>query len=277
VVAWIRGRHNGGAVPLRHFLAGPRVVNDTYGLFFYDPDAGFVAAYEKAYGYAFHGWRRGVMVVRHEDGTLFSALSGEAFAGPRRGQRLPRIPSLVTQWRHWLLLHPESTAYDLFDGKRYPVVELPAQADPASVASRGERDPRLPAEAPVLGVAVGEARMAFPLAGLPARAVLQGKVGPWSVVVFWFGPTGSAAAFRAVREDTKLEFFADAIAPDTAPFKDRNTGTRWSLAGRGIDGMLRGHELTWVDGIQCRWFAWAAEHPGTAVHAAETAVEVRKE
>src|SRR5687767_6275257 len=37
VLAWIRGAHNGGAIPVRHFLAGPRVINDTYGLFFYDP------------------------------------------------------------------------------------------------------------------------------------------------------------------------------------------------------------------------------------------------
>src|SRR5262245_20539889 len=37
VIAWLRGAHNGGAIPIRHFLAAPRVVNDTYGLFFYDP------------------------------------------------------------------------------------------------------------------------------------------------------------------------------------------------------------------------------------------------
>ena len=33
VIAWVRGAHNGGAIPLRHFLAAPRVINDTYGLF----------------------------------------------------------------------------------------------------------------------------------------------------------------------------------------------------------------------------------------------------
>ena len=27
VVAWLRAKHNGGAIPLRHFLAGPRVIN----------------------------------------------------------------------------------------------------------------------------------------------------------------------------------------------------------------------------------------------------------
>src|SRR5260370_38395171 len=37
VIAWIRGAHNGGAIPIRHFLAPPGSINHTYGLFFYYP------------------------------------------------------------------------------------------------------------------------------------------------------------------------------------------------------------------------------------------------
>src|SRR5262249_44967444 len=55
VLAWIRGAHNGGAIPIRLFLSAPRVINDTYGLFFYDPDGGYVSAFIKDYGYEFHG------------------------------------------------------------------------------------------------------------------------------------------------------------------------------------------------------------------------------
>ncbi|MBM3968502.1 MAG: hypothetical protein FJ302_01360 [Planctomycetes bacterium] len=60
VLAWIRASHNEGAVSLRHFLSASRVVNDTYGLFFYDPDGGYVTTFKKDYGYDFHGWRDGV-------------------------------------------------------------------------------------------------------------------------------------------------------------------------------------------------------------------------
>jgi len=69
VLAWLRAAHNGGAISIRHFLSGPRVINDTYGLFFYDADGGYTAAYRKDYGYELFGWRRGVMVVRGEDGS----------------------------------------------------------------------------------------------------------------------------------------------------------------------------------------------------------------
>ncbi len=267
VVAWIRGAHNGGAIPLRHFLSAPRVINDTYGLFFYDPDGGYVAAYRKDYGYSFHGWRDGVMVARGPDGTLWSALSGVAFDGPQKGKRLERVPNVMTTWEHWLMLHPESTAYDLFDGETYRVTPLPREMSAEARQSMGEVDRRLPALAGVIGVEVGDATMAFPLDGLPERDCVSATVGGTPVAVFWYAPTHSAIAFESVLDGRALTFDADAISPESAPFKDRETGTRWTLAGRGVDGPLRGKELRWVNGIQCRWYAWAAEHPGTAIAA----------
>lgn len=268
VVAWVRGAHNGGAAPLRHFLAGPRVVNDTYGLFFYDPDGGYVSAFRKDYGYEFYGWRGGVMVARGRDGTLWSALSGAAFAGPQKGKRLPRIPSLVTDWGYWLMLHPESTAYDLFDGKRYAVEELPGTFSPEAKESMGSVDPRLPAMAPILGVEVNGKFKAYPLDERRERACFQDELAGEPLAVFWYGPTRSAVAYSRTVGGRRLSFYADDISPETAPFKDRETGTRWTVAGRGVDYELRGKELAWVNSVQCRWYAWSAEHPETELYTA---------
>jgi hypothetical protein len=265
VVAWLRASHNGGAVPLRHFLARPRVINDTYGLFFYDPNGGYVAAYRKDYGYRLYGWRRGVMVVQGKDGTLWSALTGIAFEGPQKGRKLKRIPSLVTDWSQWLMLHPESTAYDLFDGKTYPPADLPREMSATARSSMGEVDKRLPAMSEVLGVEVGEVRKAYPLDHLAQRACLLDDVGDRQLAVFWYAPTRTAVAFSRRVEGRTLTFYADDVSPESAPFKDRETGTRWTLAGRAVDGPLRGTELTWIDSIQCRWYAWSAEYPETKV------------
>jgi len=265
VLAWIRGAHNGGAISVRHFLAGPRVINDTYGLFFYDPDGGYVAAYKKDYGYTFLGWRGGVMVVEGRDGTRWSALSGVAFEGPQKGNRLERIPSLTTQWGHWLMLHPESTAYDLFDGTKYEVTPLPSATSSDSLASRGPVDSRLPAESPVLGVEADSGAIAFPLDETVERACYSTVTDSQPVSVFWYGPTRSAVAFRSVIDGRSLTLYADKNSPETAPFKDKETGTRWTLAGRGVDGPLKGQELTWAPSIQCRWFAWSAEYPRTEI------------
>jgi hypothetical protein len=269
VVAWLRASHNGGAIPLRHFLAAPRVINDTYGLFFFDPDGGYVAAFEKDYGYKFYGWRSGVMVVQGKDGTLWSALTGIAFDGPQKGKRLKRIASLVTDWRHWLMLHPESTTYDLFDGKTYAVAEVPRQMSADARASMGQVDPRLEPAANVLGVEAGGSAMAFPLDGLGERACFNQRVGGIPVTVFWYGPTQTSVAFLSMLDGKPISFYADEISPETAPFKDQETGTRWTLAGRAVDGPLRGKELDWVNSIQCRWYAWSAEYPESEVNKSE--------
>lgn len=269
VIAWIRGVHNGGVFPVRHFLAGPRVINDTYGLFFYDPDGGYVAAYKKDYGYAFHGWRGGVMVVQGRDGTLWSALTGVAFEGPQKGKRLERIPSLTTNWGYWRMLHPESTAYNLFDGKKYRVTELPVDLSQEAKTSLGKVDPRLHEDLAVLGVETGAGK-AYPLDRGVERACFTDDVAGKPIAVFWYAPTGSAAAFESTVGGRRLTFYADAISPETAPFKDKETGTRWTIAGRAVDGPLRGKELNWMPSIQCRWYAWSSEYPQTAVY------EVRK-
>ena len=266
VIAWLRGAHNGGAIPLRHFLSVPRVINDTYGLFFYDPDGGYVAAYKKDYGYRFYGWRRGVMVVQGPDGTLWSALRGVAFQGTKRGQCLERIPSMVTTWQHWLMLHPESTAYDLFDGRKYQVAPLPTVLSEEAKTSMGEVDARLEPLTPVLGVEVEGQTKAYALDGLSERACFTDTLADESISVFWYAPTGSAVAFSSRLENRQLTFYADDISPETAPFKDRETGTRWTLAGRGVDGPLRGKELRWLNSIQCHWYAWIAENPETRLY-----------
>lgn len=265
VIAWLRASHNGGAFPIRHFLSGPRVVNDTYGLFFYDPDGGYVSAFEKDYGYQFHGWRNGVMVVRHTDGTIWSALTGIAIEGPRKGETLKRIPSLVTNWNYWLMLHPESTTYDLFEGKTYKTTPLPVNASAESLASRSTVDPRMNADSLVIGLESKQTKIAVPIPTDVARACYQVDLDDRPIAVFWYSATQTSVAFQRKVGDRVLNFYADEISPETAPFKDRETGTRWSLAGRGIDGPLRGIELNWTPSIQCQWHAWSSEYPETAV------------
>lgn len=263
VLAWIRAVHNGGAIPLRHFLSGPRVINDTYGLFFFDPDGGYVSAFKKDYGYEFYGWLNGVMIVKGRDGTLWSALSGVALDGPKKGERLERIANFMTEWGYWLMLHPESTAYNLYDGKKYFVTDLPKELSSEAKETMGQVDSRLPPLAPVLGVELGRKTKAFPLEPNRERACYTDEVDGTALAVFWYKPTQSAVAFKSIVDGKKLTFYADDISPETAPFKDKETGTRWTLAGRAVDGPLKGKELDWVPGVQCRWYAWAATYPQT--------------
>src|SRR5947199_8783361 len=110
------------------------------------------------------------MVVKGRDGTLWSALTGIAFEGPQKGKQLRRIPSMVTDWGYWLMLHPESTTYNLFDGKKYPPAEWPTQLSAGAKESLGKPDSRLDPTASCIGAEIGDRAKDFGLDGLPERA-----------------------------------------------------------------------------------------------------------
>jgi len=142
VLCWIRGKYDGGAIPLRFFLNPYRVISDTYGVFVYDPDAGYARAYAPSLDFTFHGWRNGIMVMKHKNGTLYSCLSGVAFEGPNKGQRLEAIPTITTNWGFWIKQYPGTVAYHMFD--KYQPVELPTAVNADSQKSRLKLDDRLP-------------------------------------------------------------------------------------------------------------------------------------
>src|SRR5438093_674692 len=98
VLCWVRGYSDGGAIPIRFFLNPYRVISDSYGVFVYDPDAGYARGFAPSLDFTFHGWRNGIMVMKYKDGTLYSCLSGVAFDGPHKGDRLRPIATIVSDW-----------------------------------------------------------------------------------------------------------------------------------------------------------------------------------
>lgn len=269
VLAWMRGKYEGGAIPIRFFLNPYRVISDTYGVFVFDPDAGFSRGYEPSLDFTFYGWRNGIAVMRHKDGTLFSTLSGRAFDGPRKGEQLKAIPTLTATWGYWNKSYPGSVAYRMFE--KYQPLELSLQDNIDSKQTRAPADRRLPESTEVLGVTAGGIWKAYPLQALPKEGgVIRDKLGDQDVAIFWFPSTGTAAAYATrvddadATESVKLEF--DAAEP-AAPFVDRASGSRFGVEGRAVSGPLKGKTLTWIDSVQCKWFAWAAEHPTTEIHA----------
>jgi hypothetical protein len=283
VLCWLRGYSDGGVIPIRFFLNPYRVISDSYGVFVYDPDAGFARGFAPSYDFSFYGWRNGVMVMRHKDGTLYSCLTGVAFDGPKKGTRLAPVPTLVSDWGFWLKRYPGAVAYQMFD--KYKPVELPDKVNEDSRKTRPAKvDDRLPADSFVLGVADGKQARAYPLDTLSKVGIIREEVGgqPW--VVLLYGTTRTAAAYRpiaspAMKNGNKPRSVTLALDEKAktglAPFVDKETGSRWDIAGRAVEGELKGWTLTWLDGTQVKWFAWSAEYPATSVYAKASRDEAR--
>jgi hypothetical protein len=271
ILCWIRGKYDGGAIPLRFFLNPYRVISDTYGVFVYDPDAGYARGYAPSLDFTFHGWRNGVMVMKHKDGTLYSCLTGLAFAGPNKGRRLEVMPTLTSDWGFWLKQYPGTVAYHMFD--KYQPLELPTKTDADSQKSRPPADERLPADTPVLGVFDGKNARAFPLDRLAKIGVLNYWVNDSRIVILWNAPTRTAVAYSGIAdppEGNKAGNRAVDLGFDakntSALFVDLQTSSRWDITGRAVEGELKGWTLRWVDSIQVKWFAWAAEYPETSIY-----------
>jgi hypothetical protein len=274
VLCWMQvqtdGYINDGAIPLRFFLNTYRVLSDSWGVFVYDPDAGFARGFAPAGGpFRFHGWRNGVLVMKGKDGTLYSCLTGIAFDGPGKGTRLEPRPTLVSDWGFWQKRYPQAVAFTMDD--KYKPVDLPTEVNEDSRKSRGPADKRLPADTMVLGVWDGKQARAYPLDVLEKAGVIHDTANGQPRVVLWYGPTRTAAAYRqpwgtsGLKGDAGWIFQVDPKA-EAAPFVDKRTGLHWDITGRPVEG---GPRLVWLDSVQVKWFAWAAEYPETSIYGKE--------
>ncbi len=297
LLAWTRGYSNGGAIPFRFFLNTYRVISDSYGVFVHDPDAGFARGFAPSYEFSFYGWRHGVMVMKHKDCTLFSCLSGLAFAGPRKGTRLDPLPTLVSDWGFWLEKYPGAVAYHMFD--KYQPHDVPVQEHVGGVQTRAKVDPRLDGQDLVLGVWPGKTARAYLIKALEKAAILEDSVDGQALMVFWEPKTRSAAAYKPIASPPR-KYSAPQPGPDgtslvdpgvavpqvagslssgprrlsfiraensaSGPFMDLETKSIWDVAGRCSDGALKGWTLEWIDSVQVKWFAWAAEYPQTEIY-----------
>jgi hypothetical protein len=141
---------------------------------------------------------------------------------------------------------------------------------------RGRLDPRRPPKERVVGIKVGDAARAYPWPLLAERRVIQDRLADQDLVIFYQPGTlsaldddeikrsravGATGAFSRMLEGRVLTFEA---RPDG--FRDRETGSTWTLLGRATSGPLAGRQLTAVPHVDAFWFAWAAFNPATSIY-----------
>jgi hypothetical protein len=128
----------------------------------------------------------------------------------------------------------------------------------------------------VARVQVGGVAQAWSYDALRRRRTVEAIVGGQPVVVLWAPGSASPLETGDVRGgrdvgsagvyDPRLDGRTLSFRPSgRAQFRDRETGSRWSVAGLALDGPLEGRRLTTVPHQDAFWFAWAAFQPGTGL------------
>ncbi len=227
--------------------------------------------------------------LRHSDMIMYDRqteswwqqATGEGIVGTYAGQKLSFIPAPVLSWKEVKDQLPHARVLSLETGYDRPYGDNPYAgydrgAGPIASFFQGRRDDRLPGMERVVALEIRGEPLAIPFSVMRERRVveLEGDDGPW--VVLWAPGTaspldtkqmadgrdvGSTAVFSARAGDTALTL----EALENGSFRDRETGTIWSLSGNALEGPLTGQSLEPIPHGNHFWFAWAVFKPGTRI------------
>lgn len=236
----------------------------------------------------FYGLYNGVVALCDRDTeSVFLQGSGLFANGPLAGKELKIGPLLDTTWAEWRKLHPETQvmfpdpAYSKFynpkghaEPRGYTKFPMPFFAQTVA-----RRDNRLTPFDKVLGVTLSPKnadgketnapplRRAYPVKSVQeAGNVVNDTVGSTAIAVLLNPETLAASAVSRRLDGKVLTFEARKKDGDSVAFYDKETGTRWSIEGVGMEGMLAGKTLERLNNHLSQWYGWYAYFPDTTIY-----------
>jgi hypothetical protein len=197
--------------------------------------------------------------------TLWSQLLGEAVEGELKGTELDFFPSWMTTWEEWKARYPDTVALVKgYAGSRDPYDSYYG-SETRGVIGESRFDDRLQTKQFVVGVAHGDASVAYPYSVLSTERIVNDQVGDVPVVVLFHDMTSSGLVFDRRTEDQALTF---SVSDEEAlTLTDVETGSTWSgLTGQATSGPLAGAQLARVKSTSSFWFGWKDFYPDTRVY-----------
>jgi len=266
------------AYPLR-IVAWHGAVNDTVGgaplLLAYCLPCGGAAAYDRrtaggAHTFGDSGLVRSSRTVLFDDaGRLWDAFSGAAYA-EGDSETLTPLPLLATTWGEWSARFPGTAVLALDTGFVRAYEPGAAQMAASRLAgsppaerplyAAGDTDDRLPAQAQVVGVTVGDESRAYPLATVEAARILRDTLGGEAITLLSAGPGRGVSVYRT--GDLVIDRLDGAGEGLRAVDAD---GERWFVNPRALIATLDGRERAGLPARTGAWFAWAAIAPDTGI------------
>ena len=199
---------------------------------------------------------------------------GEAIVGELTGAVLNIVASSLVSWADFKSTYPEGTVLSTETGLGInygfnPYVNY--DSDESPFLFLGEPDPRLSPIERVAGVELNGDVVGYPFSLLEEERVVHDTVGGEEIVVFFQFGTASAldeSDISRARDVGAVGVFVPQAGGQALTFRadgddivDNETGTRWNILGKAVEGPLAGEELTLVIHGSHFWFAWAAFRP----------------
>jgi len=224
-------------------------------------------------------YKSDLVMYDRQSHSLSSQMEGRAIVGDRAGARLRARPANTIAFEDWRAAHPTGKVLSRDTGhhRRYGVNPYQSYDTPALAPFlfQGRVDPRRPPKERVVGVAVGDARRAYPWPLLEQHRVVADSIAGEPIVIFYAQGTLSALDEGQIARSRPIGATAvysprlghRVLTFDAPPrgFRDRETGSLWSFFGVATNGPLAGERLAPVQHVDAFWFAWAAFNPATTI------------
>ncbi len=235
------------------------------------------------YDFGTSGMLRNSDLVMYDRQTesWWQQFTGEAIVGELVGTRLDALPASIVSWADFRSTYPDGKVLSRDTGfsrdyGRNPYTGYDTTED-APFLFRGEPDGRLPPVERVVAVELNGEAAAYPFSALEKDLVVSDSVGGEPIVVFFQPGTASALDSGAIADSRDVGasgVFAPEAGERPLTFRaeggeilDNETGSRWNVLGKALDGPLAGAELPPVVHGDHFWFAWAAFKPDTRIYA----------
>ncbi len=197
-------------------------------------------------------------------GTWWYQATGEAAAGPLKGQLLDEIPFEQTTWKAWYEKHPET---------------LLLQPDPGAISKyrewfEGFDDMRSPPVSPeqtktwVLGIKIHDLPKAYFFPDLLREKLIEDKTGPTPLLITIENDSLTTHVwFRSVNNHV-THFVMDSAWNG---MRDTGTGSFWNMQGLCTEGVHKGARLFALQHYQEYLRSWKRFHPNSTYWKAEDA------
>ncbi len=224
-------------------------------------------------------YRSALVMYDRQTESLWAHFLGQAVAGALTGNRLDAHPVATVSWADFRRAHPRAWVLSRDTGHRraYGRNPYPGYDDvrTSPFLFEGKVDGRLAAKARIVGIRGATEAVAVVVEALERRRVIEASVDGRAVSV-WLKP-GTASALDAASVGDGRDVGATGVFDPTLDgrrlqfrpagdgFEDEETGSRWDILGRALEGPLAGRQLVAVEHVHTFWFAWAAYLPHTRI------------
>ncbi|MDR9415108.1 MAG: DUF3179 domain-containing protein [Gracilimonas sp.] len=226
--------------------------------------------------------------LRHSDMIMFDRktesfwqqFTGEAVVGDYTGTRLKILPSQIMSFNQFRAIHPDGKVLSKETGHQRPYGKNPYvgydDVNNTPLFIDEPQDGRLKPMQKVVGIQVKDAQKAYPYSITREENIIHDEFNGTQIVVFHTDGARSAMDASRIsesREDGTSGAFNRNVNDQTLTFSfedgiitDNQTGSRWTISGKAIEGPLEGHQLEQLIFGDYFAFAWLVFWPETEIY-----------